>query len=62
MRLFLVKGEDNPCALITEINVAALRDFQYRPGAGGGLTPLLLGLISRRCLSDRRRLPRDVKV
>lgn len=29
--MFYVKGGKNPCILITEIDVAALRDFQYNP-------------------------------
>ena len=29
--MLYVKGGDNPCVLITEIDVAALRNFQYKP-------------------------------
>ena len=29
------KGGENPCVLVTEIDVAALRDFQYKPNSRG---------------------------
>ena len=29
--MLYVKGGENPCILVTEIDVAALRDFQYKP-------------------------------
>ena len=33
--MLYVKGGENPCVLITEIDVAALRDFQYNPNSCG---------------------------
>ena len=33
--MLYVKGGENPCVLITEIDVATLRDFQYNPNSCG---------------------------
>ena len=45
-----VKGGDNPCVLITEIDVAALRDFQYKPKprSGDSFKPLPPGFDYRK--------------
>lgn len=50
--MLYVKGGNNPCVLITEIDVAALRDFQYKPGLGGenSFKPLPPGFDSEKVL------------
>ena len=50
--MLYVKGGDNPCVLITEIDVAALRDFQYSPNPRGenSFKPLPPGFDSEKVL------------
>lgn len=50
--MLYVKGGDNPSVLITEIDVAALRDFQYKPNPGNkyGFKPLPPGFDSEKVL------------
>ena len=50
--MLYVKGGDNPGVLITEIDVAALRDFQYKPDPGNkyGFKPLPPGFDSEKVL------------
>lgn len=50
--MLYVKGGDNPCVLITEIDVAALRDFQYSPNPRGEnfFKPLPPGFDSEKVL------------
>ena len=50
--MLYVKGGDNPGVLITEIDVASLRDFQYKPDPGNkyGFKPLPPGFDSEKVL------------
>ena len=50
--MLYVKGGENPCVLVTEIDVAALRDFQYRPKSKNknSFKPLPPGFDSERVL------------
>ena len=50
--MLYVKGGENPSILITEIDVAALRDFQYKPDPGNkyGFKPLPPGFDSEKVL------------
>ena len=50
--MLYVKGGDNPGVLITEIDVAALRDFQYKPkpGSKNSFKPLPPGFDSEKVL------------
>lgn len=50
--MLYVKGGENPGVLITEIDVAALRDFQYKPDTGNkyGFKPLPPGFDSEKVL------------
>ena len=50
--MLYVKGGDNSCVLITEINIGALRDFQYKPDPGNkyGFKPLPPGFDSEKVL------------
>ncbi len=47
-----IKGGENPCVLITEIDIGALRDFQYKPDPGNkyGFKPLPPGFDSEKVL------------
>lgn len=50
--MLYVKGGDNSCVLITEIDIGALRDFQYKPDPGNkyGFKPLPPGFDSEKVL------------
>ena len=50
--MLYVKGGDNPCVLITEINIGALRGFQHKPDPGNkyGFKPLPPGFDSEKVL------------
>lgn len=50
--MLFVKGGENPCVLITEIDVAALRDFQYKPNSWSkdSFKPLPPGFDSEKVL------------
>ena len=50
--MLYVKGGENPCILIAEIDVATLRDFQYNPNSSGknSFKPLPPGFDSEKVL------------
>ncbi len=50
--MLYVKGGENPCVLITEIDIGVLRDFQYKPDPGNkyGFKPLPPGFDSEKVL------------
>ena len=56
--MLCVKGGENPCVLIAEIDVAALRDFQYKPRSGSkdSFKPLPPGFDSEKVL-ERQQFP-----